>query len=196
MSVHDRPSWGAAALAAAVLNPKWVTRHRGDRHALLKRHRRQEAKRLKQGRDGLEALAPLLLHRVSDDRTLRVAWDYLEEYGGQAPGPDGLRYEDLPDPFVWEWCRATRDAIRRGEYEVGDEEVVRISKGPHRGTRPLVLQSIFDRVVQSGPSSRWCSRSSTRSSTSARSATGRSAATCKRWQWPSGSSSTRSAGSG
>jgi hypothetical protein len=131
-----------------LLDPKWVTRHRGGRAAFLARHRRQARRVLKVGRSALAAIAPSLLFRASHEKVLRLSWDYLQEHGGQAPGPDGLRYDDPTEPQLWRLLRDVRDGIRAGTY-VPDEERVRwIAKGPGRGRRPLVIQSIVDRVVQ------------------------------------------------
>jgi hypothetical protein len=148
MSTHGRLAPQFTAARINVLDPKWVTRHRGDRYDFIARHRRQARRVAKLGRSALASIARSLLFRVSHDKTLRVAWDYLAQYGGQAPGPDGCRYSDFPDSEVWRVCRSIRDEIRRGEYEPFEEEVRWISKGPGRGKRPLVLQSISDRVVQ------------------------------------------------
>src|SRR5207248_2826283 len=67
MSVHDRLT---AAAVADLLNPKWVTRHRGAYHEFLDRHRVQVKEALVQGRLALQELARHLLDPRSDDRTL------------------------------------------------------------------------------------------------------------------------------
>ena len=46
-----------------------------------------------------------LLSRTADTRNLRMAWDYLASNGGQAPGPDGLHYDDLDDREIWTLLR-------------------------------------------------------------------------------------------
>jgi RNA-directed DNA polymerase len=77
-----------------------------------------------------------------------MAYDYLEQNGGPAPGPDGCTYADFSNSEKWQFCRDTRDEIRNGTYEPGPERIRLIPKGPGRGKRCLILQSIFDRVVQ------------------------------------------------
>jgi hypothetical protein len=129
-------------------NPKWVSRHQGDRYAFRARHHHHCKWAWRLGIAGLKEVAPSLFRRMSDERNLRLAWDHLAERGGPAPGPDGLRYSDLDERDVWKMCRWLRDMIREGEYEPGREHVRWISKGPGRGQRPIVLQSILDRVVQ------------------------------------------------
>jgi retron-type reverse transcriptase len=146
MSMPYRLSY--PSLEVDLLDPKWVTRHRGDPGALLARHRRQAKAVVKKGRSALEAVAPSLLYRDSHENTLRVAWDYLKEHGGQAPGPDELRYADLAGSHLWQRLRDLRNEIRAGEYRPDEERVCWISKGRGRGKRPLVIQSIIDRVVQ------------------------------------------------
>src|SRR5262249_2022867 len=147
MSDHDRALTRHTG-KADVLNPKWVSRHRGDRYDFLARHRRQAKKVLKKGRAALKAIAPFLFNRVSDERALRVAWDHLEEHGGRAPGRNGLRFEDHDEHARWLVCRALRDVIRSGEYEPNEDRVVWVSKGPGRGERPICVQDIDDRVIQ------------------------------------------------
>ena len=147
MSLHDRLG-GLQDGDADVLNPRWVTRHRGDCHDFLSRHRRQAREATTLGRSALKAIAPSLLYRVSDERTLYVAWNHLRKHGGRAPGPDGLRYDDHDDRETWRRCRGLRNRIRAGKYAPRPERVVMIAKGPGRGRRPLVIQSVLDRVVQ------------------------------------------------
>src|SRR4051812_8262170 len=96
MSVHARFGHGDVISAADLLDPKWVTRHRGSPAAFLARHRRQAKRVMRVGRSALAALAPSLLFRASHDKVLYLAWQYLSEHGGQAPGPDSVSYGDIP----------------------------------------------------------------------------------------------------
>lgn len=132
---------------ADVSNPKWVTRHEGPVEAFLKRYRMHAADAVRNKLPGLQEVSPELLNFISDERTLFAAWRHMATHGGSAPGPDGYRYEDFPTKAVWMQCRRLRDEIRWGEYEPSEEIVHRIPKGGDRGFRELVLQSIFDRVV-------------------------------------------------
>jgi retron-type reverse transcriptase len=147
MSDHDRP-FTRYSDPVDVLNPRWVSRHRGDRYDFMAKHRRQMKKVLKKGKAALDAIAPFLFSRVSDERALRVAWDHLQEHGGRAPGRNGLRFEDHDENAKWLVCRALRDVIRSGEYEPNEDRVVWVSKGPGRGERPICVQDIDDRVIQ------------------------------------------------
>lgn len=148
MSEHGRSSRGDVAAAAEFLDPKWISRHRGTRDEYLARYRKQAKTAVTLGREGVDKLAPSLLYFISDERTLRAAWAYLQEHAGQAPGPDGETYDDCNESEKWQCCRAIRDTIRAGEYEPGPERIHKIPKGPGRGFRPLILQSIFDCIVQ------------------------------------------------
>ncbi len=147
MSVHDRLVRDVDS-EPDVLDPKWVGRHRGDYYDALDRHRYQVKEVLKGGRDSLKDIAPDLLRRVADERTIHIAWDHLRDKGGHAPAPDGRTYADFTGSDVWCECRYLRDQIMSGEYEPGPEHVTWIEKGGWRGKRPLVIQSISDRVVQ------------------------------------------------
>src|SRR5262245_17562498 len=148
MSGSHRPGASAAKAAARLRDLRWVSRHRGDSCDFLSRHAAQATHLLRRGPAGARRIAPALLRRISDERSLWAAWGYLAEHGGQAPGPDGLRYDDAQGALRWQACRALRDEARSGEYAPSEERVVWIDKGPGRGKRPLVLQSILDRVVQ------------------------------------------------
>jgi group II intron reverse transcriptase/maturase len=143
-----KPDNDAKKWAAKLLDLKWVSRHRGTPDDFITRHRRQARRMLGLGRAGIEKIAPALLRRISDERCSKVAWDYLSANGGQAPGPDGFRYDDFDEEDVWHECRQLRDQIRSRKYQPGDESVTWIPKASGRGKRPLVLQGIFDRVVQ------------------------------------------------
>jgi len=116
----------------------------------MMRYRMLATQQASQKLAGLNVLAPDLLSLISDERTLYTAWEHLANNGGDAPGPDGCRYDDFTPSEIWRWCRGERDSIRSGEYFAGEESVHKIAKGTGRGFRELVLQSIFDRVVHRG----------------------------------------------
>lgn len=132
-----------------LIRPRRVERHDGNHGDFLDRHRREALLVARAGRPGLRKVAPHLSRRIADERTLRVALDDLEERGGHAPGPDGLRYEDLnTESLRWQFCRSLRDELRACQYHPGPERIVMVPKGPGRGERALAIQNIEDRVVQ------------------------------------------------
>ena len=95
--------------------------------------------------------AHLLIKWISDARMLREAWDFLAAKGDTAPGPNGHRYDDFDDNEIWELLRTISKAIRNDTYRVGAERIVNIPKDRSdrsRGTRPITLIDIEDRVVQ------------------------------------------------
>jgi group II intron reverse transcriptase/maturase len=89
-----------------------------------------------------------LLARTTDTRNLRCAWDYLSLNGGQAPGVDRMRFDDLDGQDVWTWARTVGKAIRDGTYRPAADLPVSIPKGSGRGTRTLSIPTVTDRVVQ------------------------------------------------
>src|SRR5262245_28500151 len=145
MSGAHRP---AARAAARLRDLRWPARHRGDANDFLARHAAQAKHWLKRGASGARKLAPELFYRITDERSLWLAWGYLGRHGGQAPGPDGLLFGDAQGPLRWQACRALRDDARCGSYAPSLERVLWIDKGPGRGKRPLIIQSILDRIVQ------------------------------------------------
>jgi RNA-directed DNA polymerase len=132
----------------AELLPHQFTRHCGRYHALNRRIRRDAAKQAGKGRAGIREVAPYLMKWIRDTRALRVGWDYLEQFGGQSAGIDGLRFGDLPESEVWRILRDIKDQIRNGDYKPAADRVIEISKGPGRGNRKLAIPCIFDRCVQ------------------------------------------------
>ena len=138
----------ARGRADADTSPEALLRHRGDAAALMRRYQTHVvAAHRREGLAGVRACAPHLAKLIADPRVLRVAWDHLARWGGQAPGPDNLRYPDLNSAEAWDLCRALGRAIRAGDYRRGRDRVVMIAKGAGRGERPLVLSSVADRVV-------------------------------------------------
>lgn len=129
-------------------NPRRVSHHVGSYGELVERHEYQAHQALKDGIGGVRNLAPYLFDRVSDERTLMVAFEYLRDYGGQAPGGDGKRFEDYPEPVAWVTWRDIRDMIREGSWWRGPDRVVRVPKASGNGYRKLTIPCIEDRVVE------------------------------------------------
>jgi len=105
-----------------------VESHTGDRHALLRRFGRKATTAVLEGRAGIASLGPKLLKWVSDTRNLRAAWDFLRHYGGTAPGPNGMTYDDLTTKEAWGLCGAHGQAIRIGWID-GHAELFGIESG-------------------------------------------------------------------
>lgn len=125
-----------------------VLYHVGPYSDVLRRHQDDVHAAVRDGIGGVRALAPHLLDRITDERTLRIAWEYLAINGGSSPGPDGRRYADYATSEGREYCRALRDALRGRTYRTGPERIIRIEKDGGSGFRPIVLLNIQDRVVQ------------------------------------------------
>lgn len=147
MSNNGRLGGGDAAALAGVLDPKWLLRHRFSAPQFMEKYRDLAAQAAAEKLAGLRAIAPDLLDYISDEKTLFTALKHMEAEGSHAPGPDGLRYEDIALVGDWAWCRVTRDEIRDGDYVPGVERPQKIPKGSGRGFRELVVQSVQDRVV-------------------------------------------------
>ena len=132
-------------------SPDRVDWHRGSRHDGVGRIKLAAIEAVRGGKRAIEAIGPLLIKWISDARVLREAWDVLTAKGATAPGPNGQRYADFDDCEVWSLLKSIGEAIRNDTYRVGDEKEVKIPKDrsdPSRGTRPISLIDIEDRVVQ------------------------------------------------
>ena len=147
MSNNGRLGRDAAATLAEVLDPSWLLRHRYSVPQFIKQYRALAARAAAKKLAGLRAIAPFIMRYITDEKTLVTALRHMEAEGSHTPGPDGLRYVDLTEDGGWAWCRAIRDTIREGFHSPGAERVQKIPKGPGRGHRALVLQSIEERVV-------------------------------------------------
>jgi len=120
--------------------------HSGDYHRLLRVHTAHAAS-LASVKAPPEMIAPFLLKRICDARTLRCSFDALRSEGGQAPGPNGMVLKDLDNSAAWSLCKALAEALRSGHYQPGPDRQVKISKGPGRGFRTLTIQNAEDRMV-------------------------------------------------
>lgn len=132
-------------------SPGRIAWHRGSRHDYVARVRAAIVRAVYGGNTSIESLGPRLIDWVSSPQILRQAWDLLARKGDTAPGPNGRRYGDLDDGEVWELLRTIGRAIRNDAYRVGPELEIQILKDrsdPSRGTRPISLSNIEDRVVQ------------------------------------------------
>lgn len=132
---------------AHLSNPKWVASHRGSTTEYMARYRSFAKTAVEKKRDGVREVASALFDFISNERTLWAALQHMATFGGRAPGPDGLSYEQIAEVGDWQWCRSVRDTIRGGWYARDGERLQRIPKGPGRGFRELVIGSIRDRVA-------------------------------------------------
>ena len=125
-----------------------VLAHKGDARAYLRRHRRDAATLARKSQEERNEFFQQLFERTYDDRNLLCAWDYLARNGGQAPGIDGLRFQDLSRRETHELIRTVRKGIRRGRYRPKPNRQVKIPKASGNGTRTLSVACVVDRTVQ------------------------------------------------
>src|SRR5690606_17172018 len=97
------------------------------------------------GELGVKAVSASLLKRVTDDRNLLLAIDYLTVNGGAAAGPDGWSPADLTPDIKFQYARGMRDDLRRGGYEHGESLIRMIPKKGGRGRRRVQLLNLEDR---------------------------------------------------
>ena len=148
MFYSERISHDDHTAIAAVLDIPHLIRHRHSVDSFFEDYRQLAGMASDRKLDGLREIAPYLLGLISDEKTIYAAYKHMQAEGSHAPGPDGLRYEDIESFDVWKWCFNRRDTIRDGEYTRSTERVQKLSKGPGRGFRKLTIQSVEDRVVQ------------------------------------------------
>jgi len=122
--------------------------HKGSYRDFLRRHERESAIAARGTRRQRADFAKCLYRRAADSRNLRCAIDYLALEGGAAPGPNGLKFEDLDHQRRWELANVLGKALSTRTYRPGPDREVEIPKSSGKGTRTLRLQDIEDRVVQ------------------------------------------------
>ena len=115
--------------------------------AFLRRHERAVTEAVHRGRTGLQEIGPELLVRIADTSNLYAAWGYLKRRGGQAPGPNGLRYDDLENAEAYNLLRTISSAIHDDSYRHGPARKVRHPKSSGVGHRTLTLENIEDRTI-------------------------------------------------
>ncbi len=87
-----------------------------------------------------------LFEKITDVENLLCAFQQIKREGGQAPGPDKLRYEDFGNSEAAEMCRAFSECIRAGQYRPGPARTCPIPK-KSGGWRELRIANIADRVI-------------------------------------------------
>lgn len=88
----------------------------------------------------------ITLGPIIDHDNLLATFDQMASEGGQAPGPDGIRFEDLGRRERGDICRDVSTMIASGYYLPGPASRVEKPK-PNGGTRTLMIRNIGDRVV-------------------------------------------------
>jgi hypothetical protein len=121
-------------------------RHAGGPGRLLRVHERHC---LRAARDpDFPPVGPLLMRRMADARTMRLAVAGLRRNGRTAPGPGGLRLDELDDRAAWSLARTLAAKVRAGTHRPGPVEVRQIPKEGRPGEyRELTIQTTPDRVV-------------------------------------------------
>src|SRR5262249_12731245 len=86
--------------------------------------------------------------KIADHDFLLDVFEALRQFGGPAPGPDGISYQEIGFSEAADALRLITRRIRNREYKPGPSRLKRIPKGGQR-YRDLHLRCIVDRVVAS-----------------------------------------------
>lgn len=129
---------------AAINNGTATEGHRGSVKAFLKLHHDQCASLTGERR---QDLSKRLYDRVLDFRNLIAAFEHVLRHGGQTPGRDGLRADDLVRGEVISLVKAIQKAIRRGRMRCGLPRAVKIRKSGGAGMRTIQIYGLVDRVL-------------------------------------------------
>ena len=120
----------------------WTALPRSAADSYRTRRRRRAAAGRKANTNPLEPV----LAQVADAEVWLDVYEELRQYGGPAPGVDGLTYAKLGRSEAASILRAVAAAVRHGSYRPQPARLVRIPK-PSGGQRTLATRSLCDRVV-------------------------------------------------
>jgi len=109
-------------------------------HARTRRRVEQYTQRWQPGLPTIEQLA--------DVNYLLAVYDHLRTNGGQAPGVDGIRYEQVGRSEIADALRTVAQAMKNETYVPYPQRLLKIPKGNGK-MRQLRLPNIVDRVVGS-----------------------------------------------
>lgn len=103
---------------------------------------------LTSGAIGLQIMNRKLKWFFLEKRNIVLALSHIRDRGGTAPGPDGLSICDLGtrDDF-FAFADHVHRTLRRDEYRPGPITTIHARKTSGRGSRPIILMNLFDRVV-------------------------------------------------
>jgi len=87
------------------------------------------------------------INRFASTDNLKIVFNHLEKYGGQAPGSDGITYRELGGTELPGFLNLLREIIQDGSYLPRPLKSVAIEKVDGSGERILSLQCIQDRVI-------------------------------------------------
>lgn len=87
------------------------------------------------------------INRFASTDNLKIVFNHLEKYGGQAPGSDGITYRELGGTELPGFLNLLREIIQDGSYLPRPLKSVAIEKIDGSGERILSLQCIQDRVI-------------------------------------------------
>jgi RNA-directed DNA polymerase len=105
-----------------------------------RRRRRRDQRTIQQVR-------PTNFDQLTAVENLVRIFEVIRREKGQAPGIDGIRYDDLSRREVYEIARQVSRALRQGRYRPHPARLRRIPKSDRRSYRTLRLRVIFDRVI-------------------------------------------------
>lgn len=139
----------SSSLPNGPLRQSDVDRHNGTRDEFLFRHTLAAHEAVMQGSAAVQKFADDLLHRVMDERNLRIAWNWQTRRWDVAPGPNDWLVTDFSESDVWNLLKALQGLLRNETYIRGPVRTINVPKGLGRtGTRPLKLLNLEERVVQ------------------------------------------------
>ena len=97
--------------------------------------------------EDLPPLEKFAFGRITCPNILLCAAKQLRKEGKTAPGPDGLRLEEMSRAQIAETCRALSQALRDGTYSPSRARRAYIAKPGKTGKRAIFIQNICDRIV-------------------------------------------------
>ena len=123
--------------------------HRGRPEDFMHRYARDLEHAFKADDKELDALRAQLPEIITQPENLYVALMHLAKYGGDAPGPDGVRAGELARRDAWEMLHQYSEVLRDGTYAPAKPTIIKRRKRSG-GERSIEVANLGDRTVSRG----------------------------------------------
>lgn len=121
--------------------------HEGSRTEQLRRYEQAAGNAARGDVASRNDLADRMFPWLVDTRNLMLAIEHIRREGPKAPGPNGIRTEELSGSECIQAARVLAEALKTDRYRLGPTREVRIPKVSGEGHRTLQLLNAEDKIV-------------------------------------------------
>lgn len=138
---------GHALIAGAHVRQIPWDAHEGSRTEQLRRYEQAAGNAARGDVASRNDFAARMFPWLIDTRNLMLAIDHIRREGPKAPGPNGIRTEELSGSECIQAARVLAEALKIDRYRLGPTRQVRIPKVSGEGHRTLQLLNAEDKIV-------------------------------------------------